>query len=82
MFPSRPPDYLGAFVAAVFHRELAFGGSHLPLGCVYRKQQTPSAVFAGAFSFHPISRTDLTWTQENYYAKPVPRTGKVLSHPH
>jgi len=36
----------------------------------------------GPFFFHPVGRTDLIWTQENYYAKTVPRTGKVLSHPH
>lgn len=33
------------------------------------------------FPFHPVHRTNLTQTQENHYAKPVPRTGKVLSHP-
>ena len=82
MPPSRSLNYLGAFLAFFFHHELSFGEVICHWDVCGESSKIKLLFLKRPFSFHAVSRTDLTWTQENYYAKSVPRTGKVLSHPH
>lgn len=82
MPPSPSLNYLSASLA-FFHQQLSLGQKSFDTGmCVERAAKIKPLFLQRAFPFRPVGRTNLTQTQENYYAKPVPRTGKVLSHPH
>lgn len=83
MSPSQPLGYPSAFLAFFFHQDFSPNESSFATGMHVQKTAKSNYYFCrGFFFFHPVGRTDLIWTQENYYAKTVPRTGKVLSHPH
>lgn len=82
MPPSPSLNYLGASLAFFFHHELSLGEKSFATGMCGESSKVKPLFLQRPFPFRPVGRTNLTKTQKNSYAKPVPRTGKVLSHPH